>query len=393
MKILIKNTDIYLESSVIQSGFIIINGNKIESVLKEKTDLNEKEYKVIDARGAIAAPGYMDSHCHGGNGFDCNDGTEEAIIGMSEFYLTRGVTSYYPSTSSDPLDKIEKAFECLRKVKNSDSVGGIEILGLHMEGPFINPKHKGCQAEKYILEMTDENFKIVERNSDIIKRITIAPEISSNMSKISRLAEMGIVISGGHSDATYDQVREAHMRGMTMTTHLFSAMSTIRKEGPYRISGMVEASLNIDTLYTEIIADRKHLPDELMQLAFKCKGKKMIMVCSDANRGAGKTDGGSIYTCGQEAIIVDGVAMVPDRSAFASSITPVDQMVRNLINYTGISRIDAINMASANVARMMGVFDRKGSIAPDKDADIVFLDNDFYVKAVMCRGKLYHGSL
>ena len=393
MKTLIKNTDIYLESSVLKSGSIIINGNKIESVVNAKTVLDEKEFNVIDAKGFITAPGYMDSHCHGGNGFDCNDGTIEAVIGMSKFYLTRGITSYYPSTSADPLDKIEKAFYCIRKVKDEDSAGGIEILGLHMEGPFINPKHKGCQAEKYIIEITDENFKIVERNSDLIKRITIAPEVGSNMSRISRLAELGIVISGGHSDATCDQVREAHMRGMTMTTHLFSAMSTIRKEGPYRISGMLEASLNIDTLYTEIIADRKHLPDELMQLAFKCKGKKMIMVCSDANRGAGTTEGGSIYTCGQRAIIEDGVAMVPDRSAFASSITPVDQMVRNLINYTGISKIDAVNMASANIARMMGIFNRKGSIAPDKDADIIFLDNDFYVKAVMCRGKLCYGSL
>lgn len=393
MKTLIKNTDIYLESSVLKSGFIIINGNKIESVKKEKTEIDESEYKVIDAMGAISAPGYMDSHCHGGNGFDCNDGTEEAVTGMSEFYLTRGITSYYPTTSSDPLDKIEKAFECIRKVKNEQSSHGVEILGLHMEGPFINPKHKGCQAEKYILELTDENFKMVERNSDIIKRITIAPEIGSNMTKISRLIDLGIVVSGGHSDATYEQVLEAHTRGMKMTTHLFSSMSTIRREGPYRISGMLEASLNIDTLYTEIIADRKHLPDELMQIACKCKGKKMIMVCSDANRGAGKSEGGSIYTCGQEAIIVDGVAMVPDRSAFASSITPVDQMVRNLINYTGISKIDAVNMASANIARMMGSFDRKGSIAADKDADIVFLDSDFFVKAVMCRGKICHGAL
>jgi N-acetylglucosamine-6-phosphate deacetylase len=393
MRTLIKNTDIYLESSVLKSGFIIIDGNKIESVKKKETVINEREYKVIDAKGAISSPGFMDSHCHGGNGYDCNDGTGEAVIGMSQFYLTRGVTSYFPSTSSDPLEKIEKAFECIRKVKKDDAAGGVEILGLHMEGPFINPKHKGCQSEKYILEMTDENFKIVERNSDIIKRITIAPEIGSNMAKISRLSEMGIVISGGHSDATYDQVLEAHMRGMKMTTHLFSAMSTIRKEGPYRISGMLEASLNIDTLYTEIIADRKHLPDELMQLAFKCKGRKMITICSDANRGAGKTEGGSIYTCGQEAIIEDGVAMVPDRTAFASSITPVDQMVRNLINYTGISKIDAVNMATANIARIMNVFDRKGSIAPGKDADIVFLDNDFFVKAVMCRGKLCHGSL
>jgi N-acetylglucosamine-6-phosphate deacetylase len=393
MKTLIKNTDIYLESSVIESGIIIINGNKIESVKKGKTEINEKEYRVIDAKGAISAPGFMDSHCHGGNGFDCNDGTEEAVIGMSEFYLSRGVTSYYPSTSSDPIDKIEKAFECIRKVRKADSAGGVEILGLHMEGPFINPKHKGCQSERYILELTDDNFKIVERNHDIIKRITIAPEIGSNMIQVSRLSEMGIVVSGGHSDATYDQVLEAHMRGMKMTTHLFSAMSTIRKEGPYRISGMLEASLNIDTLYTEIIADRKHLPDELMQLAFKCKGKKMIMVCSDANRGAGRSEGGTIYTCGQEAIIEDGVAMVPDRSAFASSITPVDQMVRNLIRYTGISKIDAVNMASANIARMMGSFDRKGSIAPDKDADIVFLSNDFFVKAVMCRGQMCYGSL
>ncbi len=393
MKTLIKNTDIYLESSVIQSGYIITNNKKIESFGKDLPLINEKEYNVIDAKGAITAPGYMDSHCHGGNGFDCNDGTVEAVRGMADFYVTRGVTSLYPSTSADPLAKIEKAFECVKQVMEEDNGEGLEIMGLHMEGPFINPKFKGCQAEQYILEMTEENFGIVERYSDIIKRITIAPEIGSNMSKIRRLAEMGIVISGGHSDATYEQVREAHSLGMNMTTHLFSAMSTIHREGPYRISGMLEASLNIDTLYTEIIADRKHLPDELMQLAVKCKGKKMIMVCSDANRGAGRPEGGTIYTCGQEAIIVDGVAMVPDRSAFASSITPVDQMVRNLINFTGISRLDAVNMASANIARMMNVFDRKGSIAPGKDADLVFLDNDFFIKAVMGRGKMCYGSL
>ena len=392
MKTLIKNADIYLESSVTTAGCIIVNNQKIESVFKVKPDLDEREYRVIDAKGFIAAPGYMDSHCHGGNGFDCNDGTKEDVIGMSQFYLSRGITSFYPTTSADPIDKIERAFNCIRKVKEDDSAGGIEIMGVHMEGPFINPKYKGCQAEKYILEMTDENFAIVERNRDIIKRITIAPEIGSNMTKISKLSGMDIVVSGGHSDATYDQVLEAHLKGMTMTTHLFCAMSGIRKEGPYRIPGMLEASLNIDTLYTEIIADRKHLPDELMQIACKCKGTKMIMVCSDANRGAGKSDGGRIYTCGQEAIIEDGVAMIPDRTAFASSITPVDQMVRNLINHVGIPRIDAINMASANVAKMMGVFDRKGSIAPGKDADIVFLDSDFYVKAVMCRGRLCHGG-
>jgi N-acetylglucosamine-6-phosphate deacetylase len=393
MKTLIKNTDIYLESSVIQSGYIIVDGKKILRTGKDPVEVDEREYNIIDAKGLITAPGYIDSHCHGGNGFDCNDGTVEAVKGMTDFYMTRGVTSLFPSTSADPLDKIETAFGCIRQAMKEDKGDGPEIPGVHMEGPFINPKFKGCQAEKYIIEMTDENFSIVERNSDIIKRITIAPEIGSHMAKIPRLTRMGIVVSGGHSDATYRQVLEAHMLGMTMTTHLYSAMSTIHREGPYRISGMLEASLNIDTLYTEIIADRKHLPDELMQIAMKCKGKKMIMICSDANRGAGRPEGGVIYTCGQEAIIVDGVAMVPDRSAFASSITPVDQMVRNLVGYTGISRLDAINMASSNVARMMNIFDRKGSIAPGKDADLIFLDNDLFVKAVMCRGRMCHGSV
>jgi N-acetylglucosamine-6-phosphate deacetylase len=152
---------------------------------------------------------------------------------------------------------------------------------------------------------------------------------------------------------------------------------------------VLEAALSIDSLYTEIIADRKHLPDELMRIAFRCKGPEKLMLCSDANRGAGFADGGTIFTCGQEAIIKDGVAMVPDGSAFASSITPIDQMVRNVIKYVGISGHDAVNMASRTPAKMMGVFDRKGSIAPGKDADIILLDNEFNVKNVMCRGKVW----
>jgi len=391
MKKAIIHGDVYLENSVIQNGVVLIEDKKIiavgdESLLKQHGNI--KTIEIIDASNRCVIPGYIDTHVHGGNNYDCNDGTEEAVIRMSEFYRNHGVTAYYPSTSSDPLEKIEKGFAAIRNVMQADNIG-IEILGTHMEGPFINKKHKGCQAEEQILPLTDENFKYVERNSDIIKRITLAPEIPENFNRIRELSEMGVVVSIGHSDAVYAEVLKAYHEGATMVTHLYNSMSSIIKNGPYRVTGVLEAALTIDGLYTELIADCKHLPDELMRLAIKCKGVDRIMICSDANRGAGLSAGGTIFTCGQEAIIENGVAMVPDRSAFASSITPIDQMVRNLINYVGVSRLDVVRMASTTPARMMHVNNRKGSIAPGKDADILLVDNDFNVKTTICRGIVY----
>ncbi len=388
MKKAIIHGDVYLESSVIQNGVVLIEDKKISAVGDNSLLEQNGSIEIIDASNLCVIPGYIDTHVHGGSNYDCNDGTEEAVIRMTEFYRGHGVTAYYPSTSSDPLDKIEKGFTAIRNVMQADNIG-VEILGTHMEGPFINKKHKGCQVEEQILPLTDKNFKYVERNSDIIKRITLAPEIPENFNRIRELSEMGIVVSIGHSDAVYAEVLQACHQGATMVTHLYNSMSSITKNGPYRVSGVLEAALTIEGLYTELIADRKHLPDELMRLAIKCKGVDRILICSDANRGAGLSRGGTIFTCGQEAIIEDGVAMVPDRSAFASSITPIDQMVRNLINYVGVSRLDAVRMASTTPARMMRVNNRKGSIAPGKDADILLVDNDFNVKTTICRGMAY----
>jgi len=385
---LLKNISINLGKKIIEDGSILIDGEKIKVAGPEIESLNDDEFEVVDGKGMCATAAYIDSHIHGGNGYDCNDGTEEALLGMSDFYVQHGIAAYYPSTSSDPLEKIEKAFSVIRKIIQQNAPGTVEILGTHMEGPFINKKHKGCQAESRILEMTDESFEIVKRNADIIKRITIAPEIPINGERIPELIKMGIVVSGGHSDATYLESMEASKAGMTMVTHLHSSMSTIKKEGPYRVSGMLEAALDIDELYTEIIADRKHLPDELMRIAYKCKGPEKLMICSDANRGAGLKEGGTIFTCGQEAIVADGVAMLPDKSSFASSITPIDQMVRNLVYYVGVPLSDALLMASATPAKMMGVFDRKGSIEAGKDADIILLDQSLNVKMTVCRGKI-----
>ncbi|MHC4873949.1 MAG: N-acetylglucosamine-6-phosphate deacetylase [Planctomycetota bacterium] len=393
MKKAIINISINFADHLIVNGVILIDGKIIEAAVPVSEVGSLEDYELIDGINMLAASGYIDSHIHGGNDFDCNDGTEEAVIGMSDFYVKHGIAAYFPSTSSDPLEKIEKGFETIRSVMKNNSAFGVEILGTHMEGPFINKEFKGCQAEDQILEMTDENFAVVKRNKDIIKRITIAPEIPANFERIEQLADMGIVISGGHSSATGEQVVEAHKKGMNMITHLYCAMSSITKDGPYKIPGMLEKTLSTDSLYTEIIADCRHLSNELMKIAYKCKGPDKLMVCSDANRGAGSRDGGAIFTCGQEAVIENGVAMVPDRSSFASSITPIDQMVRNLVNALDIPRHDALNMASATPAKMMGIFDRKGSIAKGKDADIILLDDDLNVKMTICRGEICFSEL
>lgn len=388
MKTLLTNIAIQTENDFIADGAIEIEKRKILRLIPHAVDGSKQDCVIIDGQGLMAAAAYIDSHVHGGNGFDCNDGTQEALDGMSTFYAQHGIAAYFPSTSSDPLDKINRAFAVIREAMADDTGEGVEIMGTHMEGPFINPLHKGCQAANRILQMTEENFAIVRQNADIIKRITIAPEIESNARRIAELVDMGIVISGGHSNATYQQTMDAHKQGMNMITHLFCSMSTITKEGPYRICGMLEAALEIDTLFAEIIADCKHLPDELMRIAFKCKGPDRLMVCSDANRGAGGPEGGTIFTCGQQAIIENGVAIVPDRSSFASSVTPIDQMVRNLVNHVDVTRADALKMASSTPARMMGVYDRKGSLSPGKDADIILLDSDLNVKMTICRGSI-----
>ncbi len=385
----LQNVNVLYQDKIVENGMVLIHGDKIGSVTGRRELLADGECQIIDGNGLTAVPGYIDTHCHGGANYDVNDGTEEAVIRMSEFYLMHGLTAYYPSTYSDSPDKMEKAFDAVRQVMKKDKLG-IEVLGAHMEGPFINHDYRGAQPAEMILELTDENFELVMRNSDVIKRITLASEIPMNFKRIRQFRDTGMVVSLGHTAAVYSEIEAAVREGATMSTHLYSGMATIKRQGPYRVSGLLETALDMDALYTEIIADRKHLPDELMRIAYKCKGADKLMLCSDANRGAGGADGGVVSICGLMAIIEDGVAILPDRTAFASSIMPIDQMVRNVVNYVGIPLLDAIKMVTATPARMMEIFDRKGSLAPGKDADIVLLDQDLQVKWVMCRGRVCH---
>ncbi len=343
--------------------------------------------RVVDARGLILSSGFIDLHCHGGANADTNDGSEEALEMVGAFHRSHGITAFTPSLSVDPVPVLEKALEIVRSAKKTWQAGRPEILGAHFESPWINPRYKGCQAEERLLPFDANALALIRSNADTIARITVAPELPGVMEAIPLLRSWGLVISGGHSDADAVTVHSAADRGMTLVTHLYNAMSSVHKTGPFRVPGFLEAALTDDRLFTEVICDGRHVPPELITIARRCKGLDRFLVCSDASRAAGMSGEGPYYVCGQEVIVEGGVAMLKDRSSLASSATALDGMVRVLVRDAHLPVHEALYAASAVPAAAIGVAHRKGSLSPGYDADLVLLDGESNVVAVWCRGE------
>lgn len=386
MKKYLKNLTIYAENEVIENGSILIENGKIAKIYKV-SDAGVEADEVIDGKGNIAIPGYIDSHVHGGRGFDVGNGTLEAIYGMRDYYQEHGVTMIYPTFMTNELSIIEEGLKNLRIAMKTNAPGKAEIAASHIEGPFLNPMYKGCQSEELIIPLDDKNIRLFEDYRDVIARATIAPEYKNNLEYFPGLAKLGVQLSVGHSYATISEVAKAVEKGATSITHLYNAQSQTRKEGPYRIGGVVEAGLTFDELYCETICDGYHLPNELLKIAYKCKGPQKMLIVSDASLCSGMESGTIVRTSGVNFYVEDGIAMNEARTSFASSTSPMDKMVRYLIFNTKLPAVDVVNMASATPARLLGTFDRKGSIAEGKDADINIVDAGFNVLRTFCMGE------
>lgn len=387
MKTVFTNGRIILTDRILDGYSVIVEDGVISDVTKGNTAAD----KVVDLGGRYLAPGFIDMHTHGAGGHDFMDGTEEAIKGACMTHLSHGTTSIVPTTLTCLNSELFNFFEVFRKVK-ADWHEGPNLLGIHLEGPFFNAAQAGAQDPKFLQLPTRENFMpILEAGGADIMRISVAVELEGALELGEELKKRGIIAAIGHSDATYAEVAKAVGAGYSFVTHLYSGMSALHRVGPYRVLGVVESAYLFDELGVEIISDGKHLPPELLRLIVKNKGIDNICLITDSMRGAGMPEGsrpklGSL-TNGQETLISDGVAMMPDLKAFAGSVCTTDRCVRTMYKLAGVSLPDAVRMMTANPAKVLGINGSKGAIAKGMDADLVVFDEDINISAVYVGGE------
>jgi N-acetylglucosamine-6-phosphate deacetylase len=383
--ILLKGIQVYTEGKVIDSGYIKIKDQKIEDLGSIENLSNEDEYKVVQVPSHYkAVPGFIDVHIHGVNGADVMDATQEALDTMVTALPKEGTTSFLATTMTQEAKQIESALKNAgHYIHEHQNPGNAEILGIHLEGPFVNSKRAGAQPVQYIIDPDIEVFKKWQSLSNgTIKQVTLAPERPGGLKMIKYLKEHNITASIGHTDATYEEVIEAIAAGSNQVTHLFNQMSGLHHRNP----GVVGAAFLRDELIAELIVDGVHVRPEVVELAYKQKGKDGFLLITDSMR-AKCLKNGHYDLGGQDVTVKDGKAILED-GTLAGSILKLGTAVKNVQTYTGCSLKDAIEMASVNPAKQLNVFDRKGSIAVGKDADIVILDDQLDVFMTVCRGKV-----
>lgn len=387
-RIKIVNGKIITPFRVIENGLVLVEDGRITYVGLD--DINQGDYRVIDAGGNYVSPGFIDIHTHGGGGYDFMDGTAEAYIGAAKAHASHGTTSIVATTLTSTNDELKKTFRVFKEVKGID-YNGAEFIGIHLEGPYFSMDMKGAQDPRYICNPNPAEYEKILSWSDDIIRWSAAPELPGAIEFGRRLKEKGILASIAHTDAIYEQVEEAFENGFTHITHLYSCTSGVKRINAYRYSGVIESAFLIDEMTVEIIADGCHLPQSLLKLIYKIKGSDHIALVTDSMRGAGMPDGESIIGSlenGMRVIIEDGVAKLPDRTFFAGSVATTDRLVRTMVKIADVPIAEAVKMMTSTPAKIIGVDKNRGSLSVGKRADILIFDEDINIKMTMIKGRV-----
>lgn len=377
----------------IRDGLAVVCRDGIIADILPAAELGEN-VEVFDAKGLYLSPGFVDIHVHGGGGFGFMDGTPESIAGAAKFHLDHGTTSIVPTTLTSSDDDLYHVFEAFRKVKAD--CPPYHLLGLHLEGPFLNPVKCGGQDPAFLSLPDVKRAEEILSHSDDVIRWSVAPELEGALPLGKMLSHRGIVASVAHTAASFAQVEAAMFAGYSMMTHFYSAMSACYKVGCYRVAGAVEAGYLLDGLSVEMIADGKHLPREILRMVWKFKGSDRVALCTDALAPAGMPEGTVFYNGrpphGAKSVIHDGVGKLLDHSALAGSIATADRLVRVMYKEVGVPLYDAVEMMTLSPAKMVRAHS-KGSIRLSKDADFVLFDDDINIQAVITSGKLYYSKI
>ncbi|MDD3336873.1 MAG: N-acetylglucosamine-6-phosphate deacetylase [Eubacteriales bacterium] len=379
--------NIILPSKILYGGTVHVENGVITDIFSSGSDSD------FFTNFPYIAPGLIDIHNHGAMGHDYMEASDMAFQRISEHLLRHGVTTAQCTTISAPINQLIAVFDFYRRWIQKPLIG-CRYSGIHVEGPFISPQSRG--AHKLDSLQTPENgYDWILEYKDVIRELTIAPELPGMPSMIRELVKAGIVVSGGHDHAEPEDIVAAAKSGMNHCTHIYCAMSTLHKTQMHRRYGLCEYAMSQPDFTAEMIADNHHVPPELAQMIYRCKGAQKCCVVSDAIAPTGLPASSKLYSLGTGAdgtkvFVENGVAIVEDRTCYAGSIQTLDQMVRNLVIDAGIPLYDAVRMASLTPAEIIGIDDDCGSIEIGKRADMVELDSDLRVRRVMQNGQYCH---
>ncbi len=380
----IKNGKIILENEILEGYTLYFEGEKILAV----TNTDElKADTVIDAKGAFVSPGFVDTHTHGAAGFDFLDGTEEAFLRATAFQATHGATTVLPTITSSNYDDLKRALDAFERVKDSKTHGA-HMPGVHLEGPYFAASQAGAQDPRHLRVFDPKEYEKILALSDHILRWTAAPELAGGEAFAKALKAYGALPCIGHSDAEDKEVRDAYDWGFTHVTHFYSGCSMVHRKNAYRFTGIVEEGYLNDAMTVEIIADGCHLPASLLKLICKVKGTDNVCLVTDSIRAAGMPEGPSIIGSaenGMAIVIEDGVAKLPDRTAFAGSVATADRLVRNMVQLAQQPLTEAVKMATKVPARIFGL-KSIGELKAGYDADILIFDENIQIEKTFVKG-------
>ena len=375
---LIQSKKIWIADQFIAAIIATENG-KITDILpygSKPVDVDYGDKRIV--------PGFLDIHCHGACEFDTNDANEEGLRNWTKNIVSEGVTGFLATTITQSEEVLTKAVANVAKVME-DGYEGAEILGIHFEGPYLDMVYKGAQPEQYIVKPTVEQFERYQAAAKgHIVYLTMATETDEDFALTRYLTEHGVVVSIGHSAATYEQAVMAYAHGARSMTHVYNGMTPFN----HRANGLVGAAYRIRTMYGEIICDGNHSTPAALNNYFMSKGPDYCIMISDALMAKGTPVGSKFIFGGNEIVIYpDGSAHLTSTGGLAGSTLRINQGLRILVEEAMVPFNYAINSCTINPARCIGVDDRKGAIGVGKDADLVVLDNDYSVIQTYCMGE------
>jgi N-acetylglucosamine-6-phosphate deacetylase len=374
-----KNGRLIFPNGVRDGLDLLVEDGMITAIRPQAPAMGEQ---IVDLQGNYLAPGFVDIHVHGAMGRDTMEASAKAFRAICDYHASGGTTSLLLTTATAPIKAILKVANEVRAQKSSIK----QIAGVHVEGPFLSKAKPGAQRASLIRKPTKKIYRPLLEHADVIKRMTLAPELPGAIQLIDELGNRNISTSGGHSDAWENDARTAFEHGMRSVTHTFNCMSSTRRRGIDRVAGLLEFAMSEPEIICELIADGHHVSATLMKMLYRAKGVRGICLVTDATAGAGLKDGSKFSLYGNKCIVEKGVCLLADRSALAGSASRMIDLIRIMVTKVGVPLHEAVGMATDTPAFVIGLTN-KGQFKIGSDADLVVISSELEILQTFAAGE------